>query len=306
MEPAWKHKQRVVRLLEQALSPGSKVDHDVELPEIGTGTKRQCDAVIYTPRTPTHTIVGIVEVQDREKPADIATYDGWIAKMAKVGAQYLVCVSGAGFSESVVRDAATRGPMVTLLTLKELEEGSCPLYLTQTNLPVYVQDLKAASFAIHGYGESSKRRPLSASEVSFVIGGREFPVKEFVDKSFQTAAQGLRLGSHAVSVELNAPARGDLVAIYDGKRRPVRKIRVDMTVDVALVELPLQFSAYEQVATGTTLAWVGIAHGRLCEHDVEVKVVFQPNDDGLLRLAAVQAEGLPPGRRVRFTKEPAT
>ena len=63
----WKETEQMVAQLERMLTPSAKVQHNVNLPVIGskTGRKRQCDVVITYSKPPRETIT-IVEVQDRK------------------------------------------------------------------------------------------------------------------------------------------------------------------------------------------------------------------------------------------------
>ena len=100
----WKLVEYVVKLIEQAISPDARVEHDVWLPDLTEASnKRQCDIVIWTGSLPRETIT-IVEVQDRNKPFDINTFDGLCKKMRKVGAQHLICVSKQDFPSSIINE----------------------------------------------------------------------------------------------------------------------------------------------------------------------------------------------------------
>ncbi len=112
--------ERLVQLVEQSISPGSHVEHNVDLPVIGSkcGNTRQCDVVIRSGQAPRETVT-IVEVQDRKSKPEINTYGGWLHKLEQVGAQHLICVSRHDFPCSIKEDALGRGATVRLVTVKE-------------------------------------------------------------------------------------------------------------------------------------------------------------------------------------------
>ncbi|MCR4377275.1 MAG: hypothetical protein NUV50_04170 [Rhodospirillales bacterium] len=120
--------ERLVHLIERSIGPGAALEHDVQLPVIGSlsGRTRQCDLVIRTGSKPRETIT-IVEVQDRSRPIEVNTFGGWLTKLDEVRAQHLICVSRHDFPESIKEAATVRGNTVRLITLKELDAEFIPL-----------------------------------------------------------------------------------------------------------------------------------------------------------------------------------
>ncbi|MHA1128647.1 MAG: hypothetical protein ACTSRN_06830 [Alphaproteobacteria bacterium] len=119
-----KLKEKVVTILERHIDQKAKVSCDVMMPVISNPAlgKRQVDVLIETGTKdrPTRTIV---EVQDRKSKPSRLEFDGWLEKMREVGAQHLMCVTSAGFPNSIVEKASTIGPTVRLFTLEQLEEA---------------------------------------------------------------------------------------------------------------------------------------------------------------------------------------
>lgn len=121
--------EQLVHVIEQSISPDSVVEHDVNLPVIGSkeGRTRQCDIVIRSGKKPRETIT-IVEVQDRTSKPDINTFGGWLHKLEQVGGQHLICVSRHDFPVSIKEEAFKAGNTVRLITLKEdLNTKSIPI-----------------------------------------------------------------------------------------------------------------------------------------------------------------------------------
>ena len=126
--------EHLVHLIEQSISSGSTVEHNVYLPVIGSqsGRTRQCDVVIRTGQKPRETVT-IVEVQDRTSRPDINTFGGWLDKLKDVGAQHLICVSRHEFPISIKERAIAAGNTVRLITLKEVPAESLPIGVVFTS-----------------------------------------------------------------------------------------------------------------------------------------------------------------------------
>ncbi len=131
----WKEIEKLVRLIEQSINPGSTVLHDQNLPVINSpsGRTRQCDVVIVS-GTKKRTTTTIVEVQNRNSSVDINTFNGWLEKLKEVGAQHLVCVSTQEFPSSIKEKASQIGSSVILVNLQQsLEPDSIPLQLINSS-----------------------------------------------------------------------------------------------------------------------------------------------------------------------------
>ena len=77
--------ERVVKVVEQAIAPDARVEHNFFLPELANpSTRRQCDVVVRVGKLPRQTKT-IIEVQDRSDKVDINTFDGWHEKQKRVG-----------------------------------------------------------------------------------------------------------------------------------------------------------------------------------------------------------------------------
>jgi hypothetical protein len=118
----------VVAAIEKALEPSCVVKHDQYLPVLTSfeGHKRQCDVVICSgsERRP---ILTIVEVQDRNSPVNVGTYDGWVSKRDEVGANQLICVSRKPFPKSVIEKSRQQGTRVALIELSSGVPDELPL-----------------------------------------------------------------------------------------------------------------------------------------------------------------------------------
>lgn len=118
----WRELERLVELLERVLDRSATVEHDVRIPDLNTGTLRQFDVLVRSggPRP----MLVVVEVQKRGKKVGIDQMEQWVAKARAVGANRLMCVSEAGYTDTAAVDIARKyGPFVLPFTLKEVEGG---------------------------------------------------------------------------------------------------------------------------------------------------------------------------------------
>jgi hypothetical protein len=81
----WRLTERVVKVVEQAIAPDARVEHNFFLSELANfSTRRQCDVVVWVGKLLRQTIT-IIEVQDRSDKVDINTFDSWHEKLKRVG-----------------------------------------------------------------------------------------------------------------------------------------------------------------------------------------------------------------------------
>lgn len=127
-DPDWEFREKVITIIERHLSHSAVVRRNVYLPVLNSesGRTRQCDIVIEEGLEPRKTI-SIVEVQKRGSKPKINEFNGWVEKMREVGAQYLICVSEAGFPKSIKEKADQIGPTVRLMTYNQLEKEIWPI-----------------------------------------------------------------------------------------------------------------------------------------------------------------------------------
>jgi len=95
---------------------------------------------------------------------------------------------------------------------------------------------------------------------------------------------------------------------YGGKRYKVRALPVKVKVENRIYELPLTCYAYRQEFVDGALAWVTSANGVFDGKDVQLRLVFKPNEAGFLRPVSVEFQGMSrlgiffsPNRELIFT-----
>lgn len=130
-----KESEIVAGIFEKILTPGARVNVDQLLPDLMTGDLRQCDVVVRYGCRPRE-FMAIVEVQRRGRKPEIGDFDGWVEKMRGVGANLLICVTSAGFPESIVNSVSKKHHgAVKLVTLADLESARWPEFLLFRSMP---------------------------------------------------------------------------------------------------------------------------------------------------------------------------
>lgn len=139
--------EQLVQLIEKSISPGSIVEHDIDLPIINSsiGATTQCDIVIRSGTPPRQTIT-LVEVQDRGSKVKPNDFRGWKQKLEDVGAQHLLCVSRQEFPASIKEQASLSGSAIMLITLKESSPDTLPLDFIKLQYQFRNFDLKELTY----------------------------------------------------------------------------------------------------------------------------------------------------------------
>lgn len=308
-EPRWKTVERVVALIEKALEPSARIEHNIFLPVIGRPDRepRQCDIVItYNDIAQTK---AIVEVQDRKSKPDITMFHGWVKKMQEVGAQNLICVSALGFPQSIKNDVLFEyGPTVRLMTLRELKEPS----INKANfLNQIVHTLPRLNFSVIGPSITLQPTPtrldlrLSSQDKVFSIG------KDDELFSLFDLAEGLldyKLRPYFEKEDLEEPINytiafklytheEELYIHIDNNRHLVIELPVVLEITNQKRILPITYFKYKREISEGKATWIGIANGEVEGKKFSIEVVFHPDDEHILRVIAIQATGV---KRVGF------
>jgi hypothetical protein len=308
--PKWKLTERVIHLLEKAISPGSRVLQDIELKDINTGTPRQFDVVVYSAKPPRDTL-SVVEVQDRGRNVTLPMFEGWCRKRESVGAQHLICVSVAGFSDAVKVDAKRQGLAVRLLTLAE-----------PTNLPPFLRGIPTLSFEMHvvekrditpvmpeNAPDDFERLPrLPINTKNLEVNGKLTSGFEVCDEYFTS---GRVMHSQTAAIDATHYVRNYVVPfqklnhptfeIHGDVRVPIIELRVLDTVEHVSAALNPKLLAYEQVEfSGGVLAWALTGVATYENNEVPVNVVFIQNSDGKISVATV-SHAIPGHTRISST-----
>jgi hypothetical protein len=305
----WRLIEEVVALLEQSLDPSARVEHNVELPELGTDLLRQCDVVIRSGVLPRETLT-IVEVQDRTRKPDINTFHGWCEKMTLLGAHRLICVSARGYPASIIQDVALRrGPKVLLLTLQELQNGrvsghdiALP-YIFQKTPRVQVVDVsniwlkrEPGTEGLPDEGEfpidirttmfltSNSTEPLSLIDL-----GRDY-LDNIMTKFFLEQRVATPL-SYTAEVDFGATGQ-DLRLQFGEFQIPVGKLLVKMQVSTEIIRVPVTLLEYRQENIANALRWVALARGQVGEIETDVRIAFDVDDQGTFRIQRIFQQGI--------------
>jgi hypothetical protein len=303
-EPKWQLVEKIVAILEKALTPTAKVEHNVKLPVLGKPNRkpRQCDVVITYSKAPRQA-VAIVEVQDRASKPDITTFHGWIEKMHEVGAQQLICVSALGYPQSIVDEVATRfGPTVKLMTLEQLQEARIQQLIFVVPYVIH----KHPHISFESVGPVELENPpqhieefeLNPTEKVFSQSDAEeqFSLIELVDRLYESYVPGLFLqqgvvepNSYSLLITLGSFER-DLWLHLGESRLKVLRLPIRLLAETRVTEIPLSVRTYQQEFIDDTLAWIVSANAIVEGKEVGFQIVFKRNDDGFLQLASVWRE----------------
>ena len=287
-EPNWKYVERVVALLEQAIVPGARVEHDGKLLDYVSGTMRQCDVVIRQGNPPRETLT-IVEVQDRGRRVTLPIFEGWCRKREKVRAQHLICVSQKGFSGSVRREAGQLGGTVHLLELTELEEAAWPVKFKDGKWAWVWPEIEIDSFTVKTVDNKLPGRKFKRGDVDFTRDGRPVQIGHIFDEYFPTIEcppNGAAEGYADQRIEFG---RDDVVIMNwadDSSRVDTitRRVRVRTRREVFNISI----SEYRQCDYDGALAWSVAGTANIDGQELETNLIFTPLANGLLQLAAIR------------------
>ena len=274
--------ERLVRFIEQSITPGSTVEHNVNLPVIGSSGNhyRQCDVVIRTGPKVRETVT-IVEVQDRVDKTEIGELGDWLYKLEQVGAQHLICVSRHEFPTSIKEEAVRHGNTVRLITLKEIPAESLPINVVFTNTKF---DLKEFTPRCGVSEEEVEKLGIKEAIEANFIGHHRMDVNEkcwSLDKNKLISL--CDLCREVVSPDENSEGDGQLA--FSKKNGPElymhienHFIRVSLECDFSwtyeVTEQPVTALSYEQNEDGI-LAWAAEIY----------------TDDGYVKFPIVEDEG---------------
>ncbi len=316
-EPKWKTIEKIVALLETALSPVAHVEHNVYLPVIGRPDRkpRQCDIVIKSGQTPRQTIT-IVEVQKRKSKPNITTFHGWIEKMREVGAQHLICVSALGFPQSIIDDVAMRyGPAIHLATLEELEQLNIPglmlgNYLLHQKPRFSLEQVSKITVEPNPDTEYL----FSSNDEVFTLGDRveRLNIVELYDTLHKEEvlpllySQGRRIPDNgSIEVALSFSDHNGLHLYIEQQKYKVLALTLKWKIETDVIPIPLLNFEYKQEFFDGTLAWIASAKYMIDNREVAVHVVFRQNHRGFLQIQAIQPQGIE-SLALRFYKDEAS
>jgi hypothetical protein len=292
--------EQIVAVLEKFLAPDDVVQHNVRLPELVTGTLRQCDVIIRAGRPPRQTLT-IVEVQDRGRSVEITDYEGWCQKREKLGAQHLICVSRSGFPTSIQRDAALKGDTIRLMTL--LEANTFPPFFSAREMNVQMQVLlhreasivwekQVPSDLLHAQCDSKLFRADGHSGLISImdIADREWLEGRALDVSVEHQSPEKFIRRYRLDLVSSNPS---LCLPTSNGKFPLIEATITDTVEVHREIMPIDPLAYEQVGWKETLAWVFMATGRYEGHEIGIRIPVSNGIDGHIRIGPTQFSPIP-------------
>ena len=303
LEPSWKAAEKLVAAIEQSLAPGAIVEHNVQLPVLGQNRFRQCDVVLRVGRKPREQLF-IIEVQRRGSKPDINTFGGWLRKMDEVGASGLICVSEAGFPDSIIQDVANRvGPKVKLITLDPKNETSAgmPFYLVPEIVRSTYKIRNIDATAIEFFGSPpSELRADSSGLLTFEKANalshngepsRTFSISSLVEEGVLTRdpckeVPGVVFG-HPVDISYTANATDEVPLWFHTDQGIFRLRAITVRASVQRIDRsePMIYSkwSYIQKFHGSMLAWAATSSFDVDGITVKMTLIFVPDENGFLR-----------------------
>lgn len=300
-EPAWKTAEKLVAAIERSLAPDSTVEHNVQLPVLGQRRSRQCDVVLRVGKKPRDQFF-IVEVQQRGSKPDINTFGGWLRKMEEIGASGLICVSEAGFPDSIIQDVAERvGPKVRLVTLNPQGDNfdGLSLYIVpefvRSTYKIRDVDVTAVDF----YGSPPKEVIASGGlgylkEKALSHTGNSvetFPLSELVKQGVSTKDPyiGTPQAQSGEKIEVRyTTTASDEIPLWIHSDQGIfrlKSIATFATVQRIDVREPMVYAkwSYTQEFHDSKLAWAASSSFEVDEVTVKMTLIFVPDGDGFLR-----------------------
>lgn len=288
----WKKKEELVKVIEKVISPSSRVERNIMLPNLKSksGAKRQCDVVIRTGKPPRETI-SIVEVQKRGAKVDINTFGGWCVKMRDVGAQHLICVSEKGFPKSVKEEALLMGPTVRLLTLSQLDSiDDSPVNFKSNTVKNPRRELTRINGAVLNYKNDVNTGPqsmaINLTSPDFMYNGFLMTANDlfFAHLDYlEGKGNNYADGKHVIEMKLPLP-KDKFYFKNDGNLKEIIEFSASYEVDILNREMELTSSEYKQVDYGTSIAWVMESSIYLNDQEKEIKFILIPEADSTYRL----------------------
>jgi hypothetical protein len=293
-KPAWRSAEQLVAIIEKALTPDARVEHNQWLPVVGEDRMRQCDVVIRYGKPPRDHFV-IVEVQARGAKPDINTFGGWVDKMNDISASGLICVSEAGFPDSIINKVATKiGPRVRLVTLDPgvlvFPGGtfSMELEIVHTLL-----DIRKVEFPLPDLFDATLDQSTRFAEGDLILS---FPSVNGPKISLVGAIRSV-LSTDEGLVQKLIEAQGKLIKVnltmkstdevplwlhIAGGTYRIRKWATKVLVRRIDGRTPVEIDqrSYKQEGVDGALAWTAVGSAVISGMVCEVKVVLTPNEKG--------------------------
>jgi hypothetical protein len=291
IEKHWFTVEYMVKLLERSISPESRVEHNVFVPDLRstTGGTRQCDVLISTGVPPRETKI-LVEVQNRKDKVELNDFLGWITKMQDIGAQQLFCVSTTGFSESIIDRAKQYGGTVRLITLKHENTKFMPIkiFSFKSRFNNYKKTINSAKIT----GVDANKKFLKGIKIPMEEKAFYYPNNNIKRSIPELLTDYLEKHGYQFegTKETTFPGAGSKLLI-DVNGKPVAVIvRCSYTMKNEITEGDSNVYSYEQLGDGT-LAWLLTSECKVKTNNTVVSynssVPATLNPDGSFRVREV-------------------
>jgi hypothetical protein len=291
MKKDWKQTEKIVKLIEEVLSPNSYIEHDVKLPDLNSISRatRQCDLIIRNGEPPRQTL-SIVEIQDRGKKVDITMFDGWVQKMRDVGAQHLICVSKKGFPKSIIEKAMRIGPTVRLITLEQLEKKDWPLNFFSSSVVTLRRELLDIKNSILNFKNPKEN---SKEDLQFPLHEKYLEINNDIYSPFELIFIFLdylelkngKMKPGTNHIDMKLPIENERIVFHrNGETFDVIDIQQQLVVKYEEISTPLKCSTYKQIDYESELAWLLEARINKNCKDYDLKIILKSEENGYYRI----------------------
>jgi len=292
--------EQLVARIEEAASPrGAVVRWNERIPDLQTGTPRQCDVTIRY-KVGTAEILVVVEARKRKTVADVTWLGELKEKRDAVGASKIIGVSASGFSEELRRKAKLAA--VELRTLSEIAPSDIEAWLLPPGGAVHVFRLieeVLCAFYLFGPDGQPETEPLGVidSEMPVFYHNRvesPFPTSVFFQllelhnpKAFQKVP--LDGTKKKLGFTVTIP-RGDLWIMSGDVRRDIYQILINGLVSYQSAVCPLEDGRHYLYTTPDGEA---IQHSTFTAELMDMQVRFDHQSSGAASQGNVSATFLP-------------
>lgn len=301
----WRDLERIASVIEGALQDNAKVSLNRRLPELQTGSLRECDVTIES-GTEQRPFLSIVEVQDRSRPVNIGTFEGWLSKRDALGAHQLICVSRHAYPDSVFQKARVDG-RVRLVSFSSLERANWPVLLQMHPIKfVYRSIAGILDFDIHQLdveeGEVVEYQPAAISSLeqrfSVTPEGPLLPLKNVLSEHFNDCLESVPSTSGTHLVTFSTAGRPLWMQLNDR----MRTVRVDGSVHVKGVseDLAPEVFSYSQQAPANPDAWLVTATALVDSNEYQLEMMMKPDTEHTWKFAVTRIWGMRPGDEFRL------
>lgn len=214
------------------------------------------------------------------------------------------------------KNAVTKklGPSVKLLRLKQLETKDWPFIVNFGELRLKQRNVEIIGKPFVGLNGPPIFTPQATFDPSDCILERDGEpdrlslvslANEYVNRQPQYARDAdSPPGIYDDEVVFVAPDSRRLWLHLEGQRQQVVRVHLNIRVMIGYADLPVTFSAYEQVDYEGVLTWAAVATGTSLGREIQIRATFLPRDDGSFKVERIEQSGFETVNRLELAYRP--